>query len=345
VHSPRARSTRLRLLFWAGVASAVLLAELGLRRLTTPLDNIWMSIAADELGAEAREVRRFTEGIAVGHFTHSRARLTGNPPVPGAATGVILGDSYVEALQVSDGETMGAVLERSLRVAGLNFNVRQYGWPGTDIPHYVLIAPTVTRVWDPAWVVVVVTENDLGPDLLDGRTRLVKQPDGRWAAAADSGPARASSLRRTVERALGSSVLLYHLSKRAQETGLVGPNAGGGGGRKASMQPGGPPLPHRALFALAALRDAYGDRLRVLFVANVGLDGQKEKSPAEEVVFAACAKLNIRCANTRALMTRDRLDSLRVSRGFTNSVPGDGHINSVGHALAAETILRELVAP
>jgi hypothetical protein len=322
-------------------------AELGLRLLTTPLDNEWDPIGTDKVGAEVREVRRFTEGIAASHFTRARARLTGNPPITGTTTGVILGDSYVEAVQVPDGETMGAVLERSLRAAGQGVNVRQYGWPGVDVPQYVLVAPEVTRLWDPAWVVVVMTANDLGPDLLTGRVRLVKRPDGRWEAAADSVPGRTGRIRRIGETVLSESVLLYHLSKRIQEAGLPltgAANAGRDGG-PSSLQPGGLPLPQRALVALAALRDAYGDRLRVLFVSNVGLDGSKEKSPAEEAILAACATLNVRCANTRDLMTRDRIDSLRVSRGFINSQPGDGHINAVGHALAAETVLRNLLAP
>jgi hypothetical protein len=347
-HRAKARSTRPWLLFSLGVSGAILAAELGLRLLTTPLDNEWDPIGADKVGAEVREIRRFTEGIAASHFTRARARLTGNPPIAGTTTGVILGDSYVEAVQVPDRETMGAVLERSLRAAGQSINVRQYGWPGVDIPQYVLVAPEVTRMWDPAWVVVVMTANDLGPDLLTGRVRLVKGPDGRWGATADSVAGRTSRLRRVGETALAQSVLLYHLSKRAQEAGLPltgAANAGRDGGGPSSMQPGGLPLPQRALVSLAALRDAYGDRLRVLFVSNVGLDGRRERSPAEEAILEACASLGVRCANTRALMTHDRLDSLRVSRGFINSQPGDGHINAVGHALAAETILGDLPAP
>jgi hypothetical protein len=325
----------------------VLVAEIGLRLLTTPLDNEWDPIAADKVGAEVREVRRFTEGIATSSFTRARARLTGNPPIAGTTTGVILGDSYVEAVQVPDRETMGAVLERSLRAAGQSINVRQYGWPGVDIPQYVLVAPEVTRLWDPAWVVVVMTANDLGPDLLVGRVRLVKRADGRWGAAADSVAGRTGRLRRIGEAVLAESVLLYHLSKRAQEAGLplIGAANAGRDAGPSSMQPGGLPLPQRALVALAALRDAYGDGLRVLFVSNVGLDGWRQETPAEEAILAACTTLAVRCANTRALMTRDRLDSLRVSRGFINSLPGDGHINAVGHALAAETILRNLLTP
>ena len=297
-----------------------------------------------------REVRRFTEGIAESHFTPSRSRLTGNPPIAGAATGLILGDSYVEAVQVSDSQTMGAVLERSLRAAGRSINVRQYGWSGVGVAQYVLVASKLTRLWDPVWVVVVITASDLGPDLLAGPIRLVKHSDGQWGAvggwkpAADSVIERSGHLRRIGEKALEESALLYQLAKRAQEAGLplLGPTNRGEGAGATSMQQGGPAMSRRALGSVAALRNAYGDRLRILFLADVGIDGRSPNSPAEEAFSAACATLGARCADTRALMTQDRLDSLRLSRGFINSVPGAGHINAVGHALAAETILRDL---
>lgn len=336
------------MLFGVGVVGAVLAAELCLRPLTTPLDNAWDPVVAEKAGGEAREVRRFTEGIAQSHFTPSRSRLTGNPPIAGAVTGLILGDSYVEAVQISDSQTMGAVLERSLRAAGRSINVRQYGWSGVGIAQYVLVAPKVTRLWDPVWVVVVITASDLGPDLLAGPIRLVKHPDGQWGAvggwrpAADSIIERSGPLRRIGESALEESVLLYQLAKRAQEAGLPLLGSRGEGAGATSVQQGGPQQSQRALAAVAALRKAYGDRLRILFLADVGIDGRSANSPAEEAFSAACATLGTRCANTRALMTQDRLDSLRLSRGFINSVPGAGHINAVGHTLAAETILRDL---
>jgi hypothetical protein len=342
----RARSVRSRLLFGAGVIGAVLVAELALRPLTTPLDNRWDPLLAQRPGGRVREVRRFTEGIAASHYSRSRERLTGHPFIATAPNGVILGDSYVEAVQVPDQETMGSVLERSLRAAGKPINVHQYGWSGADVPQYVLVASDVLRRWDPPWVIIVLTANDLGPDLFEDRVRLVERPGGGWDAVADSVRIGKSRLHRLAGAVLSRSVLAYHLMKRAQEAGLplAGAGNGDGDGGPASIQQGGLPLAERARVALSALRQSYGDRLRILFIADVGIDGRSAKSPAEEAVAATCQKLGIRWADTRARMTQDRLDSGRVSRGFINSIPGRGHINAIGHALAGQTML-DLVAP
>jgi hypothetical protein len=327
--------------FGVGIVAAVMVAELALRLITTPLDNVWAPIGPDTLGV--REVRRFTEAIAVSHFSQSRARLTGHPHLIDAPTGVIVGDSHVEAVEVSDDHTMGAVLEESLRRSGQRINVRQYGWTGEDVPKYVQVGPDIMHVWDPVWVVVVLTASDLGPGMLHGRVRLVQQSDGHWAAIGHSSGGPSGRLRRTAEHALSRSVLLYHLAKRAQAAGLPLEHAARQPGRP-STRPSRVPLPERALIGLTALRETYGSRLRVLFAADVGLDGISARSPAEDAVLAACDSLAIRCANTRARMTHDRQDAIRLSRGFMNSPPGEGHLNDVGHALAAETILEDLIS-
>lgn len=344
--SPRILSLRRWLLFGGGAVCAFIAAELALTPFTTALDNVWAPISADRLDGEVREVRRFTETIAASHFSLSRSRLTGNPPLADGRTLVILGDSYVEALEVSDRATMGSVLERSLREAGIYANVRQYGWFGADVPRYVHVAPELIQTWDPAWVVVLITASDLGPRLLIGREKLVPHPDGHWSATNDPAPMRSGRAHRIGEVVMRQSVLLYHLTKRAQTAGLpiIRPSNGRSEGLPSTRE-GDLPLPERAVVGLTALQDVYGNRLRILFVADVGLDGLKPPSPAEEVTMAACAQLNVRCANTRDRMTRDRRDSLRLSRGFMNSEPGHGHLNTVGHLIAAETILQDLIAP
>lgn len=326
----------------AGAVGALLCAEAGLRPLATPPIAEWAPLSWPP-GPATREVRAFGEGIAVSHFTVTRERSTGAEPDAGPTRLVILGDSYVEAVQVRDDATMGAVVEQELRRSGAGGNVVQYGWSGVDVPQYVAVAPQILTLHKPEAVVIVLTANDLGADLLTAGARLVRRPDGEWGAVVDPAAHGKGRVRAMADLFARRSSLLYLLLKRAQEVGVTFGQGGSTPAGGASMQAGGLPLPERALVALAALKEAYGEKLRILFVANVGIDGLRPATPAEEVVRAACDSLAIRCADTRAAMEADRRDSLRLSRGFLNTEPGEGHINAVGHRLAAQTILTQLL--
>jgi hypothetical protein len=117
-----------------GVLCALALAEAALR----PFASAWR----EKPYTTAAEVRQYYEGIAVAHYAADEERLTGNPEIAGAPNILILGDSHVEAMQVSDAETMGSVLERRLRNAGEPRNVHQYGWSSGAAPLYALMAPS-----------------------------------------------------------------------------------------------------------------------------------------------------------------------------------------------------------
>src|SRR6185503_19100426 len=102
-----------------GVLAALAVAEAALR----PWASAWREKPYDQ----AAEVRQYYEGVAVAHYAADGERLTANPPLPDAPHLLILGDSHVEAMQVGDADTMGAILERRARSAGRPLNVHQYG--------------------------------------------------------------------------------------------------------------------------------------------------------------------------------------------------------------------------
>ncbi|MEO5936853.1 MAG: hypothetical protein ABIP81_06540, partial [Terriglobales bacterium] len=122
-----------------GVLAALAAAELALRP--------WASAWLENPPTGAIEIRQYYEGFAMAHYAADGERLTGGPPVAGSPHVLILGDSHVEALQVSDGETMGAVVERRSRNAGLPLNVHQYGWSYSAAPTYAQAAPRLLERW------------------------------------------------------------------------------------------------------------------------------------------------------------------------------------------------------
>ena len=126
------------------------------------------SILADTGAPRIVETRQIEEGVATAHFTAAGARLTGEPEIPGAWATVVLGDSYIVAREVSDANTMGAWLERTARSNGVPMNVRQYGWRGASPGQYAAVAPAVIARWNPAAVIIPLSNDDLDDRAVTG---------------------------------------------------------------------------------------------------------------------------------------------------------------------------------
>jgi hypothetical protein len=84
-----------------GIPAVLLLFELFLRHWAFHFpQSVAAPIAEDSDDQAVETVHYFRESIATSHFTRSQARLTGNPMITGAPWAVILGDSFVEGIQV-----------------------------------------------------------------------------------------------------------------------------------------------------------------------------------------------------------------------------------------------------
>ena len=151
-----------------GVIVALLFAEFALRPWNTLL--YWVNahpVAEDSLTAPIVTVHTYDEGIATAHFTPSCARLTGNPPADGAPYILIVGDSFVAAVQVPDRDTMGAQVESLSEREGHRVNIRQYGWIAAGPAKYIVEAPQLRAMWQPAMTVAILNLDDFVPEALD----------------------------------------------------------------------------------------------------------------------------------------------------------------------------------
>src|SRR5437879_7569460 len=123
-----------------GTLCAVVFLELLSRQFTSNLGSLERpspaaSFKPDPAAVEETyKVRWCSEGCATSHFSRDGARVTQNPILTAAPTAVILGDSHVEAFQVSDALIAGSVVERLARAEGNRINVRHYGWSAASIP-------------------------------------------------------------------------------------------------------------------------------------------------------------------------------------------------------------------
>lgn len=323
------RPGRKRAATFAGVVAALLAMQIALMPLSSGLHRQWAPITSDAVEGPVVTQRWYFEGIAESHFSAAGARLTGNAFLPDAPVGVVLGDSYVEAMQLADTLTIGSVLERAARREGSRVNVRQYGMSGASAATYARMAKEVVQRWHPSFVAVILTEDDfMNRAPFTGADRLVLHGDSS-VAVEHTDPthgALLSRMRDAAARLLEQFTLADKLVVRAariSETIASDDRA-----------PRAPTPDTASTYAsVRGLRDAYGDRLTLVYVPTVAVVADDDRSTNEAVFLQACATLRVRCASAGAMLRQDRATNHRLSRGFGNSTPGSGHLNAVGAAL------------
>lgn len=284
----------------------------------------------------------FEEGIAISHYSGSRARLTGEPDLPGAPEIVIVGDSFVEAMHVPDHETMGALIERTSRQTNHPVNVRQYGWDGASPVKYALEGPTINKMWDPAMVVAITPPDDYGQFALEGNWSEATVSNGVATGRLldpDSNSLRARVFWKIHNWGLGVQ-MTHRLAVAILPTIQGTVQSLHHSAAAATPQRGRDYDPETAIAMLRMLKQAYGDKLFVLYTALPSLESPTV-SEEEAGVLADCRLLEIRCASTGDEARAGILSGKAFLNGFTNSGPAFGHYNAAGHIVQARMIWDE----
>jgi hypothetical protein len=319
-----------------GVVAGLIALELGLRPLATADLPPVARPAADALDAAIVTHRQIEEGIAEAHFSSAGARLTGNRTLSGVPLIVILGDSHVVAREISDGETMGAWVERLARGEHYLVNVRQYGWRGASPPQYLLVARDIVERWHPVQVVVILDGDDLGADPLNRRfprMRIGSDDSVELIRAPDSQTEAAPTHRRSTLAGL-AQIRWQRVLERAPKNLRAW--------LRAPVEARGP-APGPSMIAavpraeVKALARAYGPELLLVYTADVRATGGERVDNGEERLLAACAQQHVRCVSMRETMLAARRKG-HVVRGFPTTTLGVGHLNARGHELVGRSI-------
>jgi hypothetical protein len=332
------RNARVSLATVTGVVLALLLSEICLRPWAGQLYRFDVEpVSADRLTAPTKTVRYYGEGIATSHFSPSRARITGRNPIASAPWIVIMGDSFVEALQLDDSETMGAVVERLAQPSD-PVNVRQYGFPGASPPKYALEGADALRLWNPRMVAVIANANGFRTAALDTHWTKAQIRGGHFRIAPVT-PDRLTlpvrlwfAMKRSALFEIVTSRFVLDISPEIPGLHTFHSTAEAAQG---SLSDSGIPA-----MMVRLLKETYGDRLFLVYAAEPDLNSTQAE-PEETEALAQCRMQGVRCASTGPFL-RDALRSLQYfGSGFSNSAPEKGHYNARGHRLVGELIWSE----
>lgn len=341
-----------------GIVVALLACEFALRPFAAGLPNLPFPSKdyrpSNNFSAPSLESRQYLEGFAVSHFAPDGARLTGQQWLGAAPVGLILGDSYIEAAQVDDLATLGAVFERLSRSQGKPFNIRQYGWRGAGIPTYLAVADRMQSEWHPSWVAFILNRGDLGTQGLKGGLYYYMKIQSdesyqlieidRTATKVEALLGRAGLSAYDVRRSMEASTLAFLSVQRLQ---LIATNS------RAQQ-----PAPAKSAVEIQseakertedevatrvyirALKTAYGDHLLIIYLPNIDLAANNEPDETERELLEVCREMRVTCSSMREAMLHERDNNHRLARGFSNTTLGEGHLNEDGHRLVGTEIWR-----
>jgi hypothetical protein len=284
------------------------------------------------------EYRQYREGVSVSRFHPDGARVTGNEPLDGATVGLVLGDSNMRAIPVDDAEIAASVLERTARAGGVPLAVREYGFSGAAAPTYVAVAPGLLGDWDPAWVAVVLDPGDLNdaPLALTSGWRMAIRPDLSIDLVRVP-PAEKSPLRRRADTWVNRSTLARLLEGRTADVVREALRPADPADADLVQAPASDDATLVPRASVRALKQAYGDRLIVVYTPYVPVSGDAPDD-TERALVEACAAEGVECVSTRAAFLDARDREGRFARGFSNTHADFGHLNAVGHRIVAEAI-------
>ena len=293
------------------------------------------------------------EGDGVGYWTSNGVRRIRLPDQSDGRPILLVGDSFTEAIQVSDDEHYGHLLEKALRLEGKRIPILTFGKSGCSVADYIASATNLQAVFKPQWVIIQAQDGDLfdgawkkvSPGFArfvwgDGRSsiHLVLQPLPRKA--------QSSSLRQLAQRF--PHVVPYSFTyQRVKEFEkwfkterpwfrAAAPEAA----RSSPAEWSGFNYPVEEEMELLA--DAYQHRLTLLYLPP--FDPRDPSAPTEgEALLRNLAGKN----GIRFVSLKDSFQEMarngRAPYGFSNTKFNYGHWNRYGHEAAAQLLFSDLM--
>ncbi len=279
-----------------------------------------------------------TEGHGVTHYVANGEIAT---PYSDGASVVVLGDSHTEAFQVDDNQKFVSIAEQLLRQRGLKMDLHNLGASGATLADYAYIAPFVHRRYDPTLVVVQIEQSDFGDEGFDQRrvNHFILQNNALQLVhipLLDSGPTAGRWLRRSLALVNYGYFRYEQIHTRQASSDARGEHSIDAHSARPDQTPG------IASLELQALRDAYAGVPVIVLVLPEVPKISNHQIVREDRDYVALVQTVLGVANWSVLDPangfRDLAAQGRLPRGFANTLPGEGHLNTNGHAVVGASL-------
>ena len=280
-----------------------------------------------------------TEGYGVTHYINDGEVST---PYGGGKNIVVLGDSHTAALQVNDNYKFVSVAEQTLRDKGYDVDLRNLGEDSYSVADYVYLSPIILNRYDPEIVVIQLSVQDFWAD--DGFNPIhmnyfIAAPDGLLQVNHQP-----SSKNQGLLRLKNSLALLDFGYFRFQQISTLFNQQR----VAASTQPNTNSYrrEEKAHLQFEALQKAYANaRLIIVLLPYVPkIDGGNLLIRDDFYNFLV---KEVNAVSEWYLV--DPLDAFiqignqgQLPRGFSNTLPGEGHLNVYGHRIVGTLLAEKL---
>lgn len=267
----------------------------------------------------------------------------------------ILGDSHTEALQVPRAQNFSSLLQERL---GPNRQVINFGIGDNSLANYLLIANTIKENFHPDIVIVQVTAEDFTTDAFNPHksVRLQAKKEGGFEVVADITLTPIQKLKQRLSSVplmgdiLESSLMRlgFQRLQRLKDSFQVGETVVASPEERTVTEPAYD-MGAAIHWELSELRKTFPTLMLVYLPWVPTIDGRKiglvESGTflaVKSVVIRESARLNIPFVDVTDSFVLDYQHNRALPRGFGNTTPGSGHLNSRGHDLVAKEIQRAL---
>ena len=266
---------------------------------------------------------------------------------------LVMGDSFTEAMHVTDDEVYTSQMERTFQTAGMNIPVLNIGVSGCQLPLHIARAKNLKAAYSPRWTVIQVSRRSFcfGPQPTSPTRYVTNRVTGKMTIEMEHYPplGKLSRINWQLRQYFALPGWIRYRFKDFCKGVKSEPPLFRAGSHRDKSPPNDASAPKvqslGGKFTLAQelnlLAESFDHRLTVLYLAEFDPRAPSVASPFEIEVAAACRDQHISFVSLREEFPEFVRQGLSPY-GFGNTNYNLGHSNPDGHRAMARVTCREL---